>query len=120
MLPLSVRPDKLGEAVKGLNSLGFLGANVTVPYKEKVLLFLDELSDEAARIGAVNTIEVREGRLLGDNTDSPGFLGDLAELDFDPNDCRALILGSGGSARAVAYALASQGASIAICGQECR
>jgi shikimate dehydrogenase len=116
-LPLPVPPDHLAEAVKGLDSLGFLGANVTVPYKEQVIPFLDELSDEAARIGAVNTIKVQEGRLLGQNTDSRGFLNHLAELGFDPLGCQALILGSGGSARAVAYALASQRAAIRICGR---
>ena len=83
-LPLPVPPDHLAEAVKGLDSLGFLGANVTVPYKEQVIPFLDELSDEAARIGAVNTIKVKEGRLLGDNTDASGFLNHLAEIGFDP------------------------------------
>ncbi len=116
-VPLPVRPDNLHEAVKGLNSLGFLGVNVTVPYKERVLPFLDELSDEAAQIGAVNTIKIFEGRLFGDNTDSQGFLNHLFEIDFNPNRCRALVLGSGGSARSVAYALASQGASVSVCGR---
>src|SRR5512139_1960455 len=67
-LPLPVLPNNLGHAVKGLGSLGFLGVNVTVPYKEKVLPFLDGLSDVAESIGAVNTINVVRGRLLGDNT----------------------------------------------------
>jgi len=119
-VPLPVGLNSLGEAVKGLNSLGFLGANVTVPYKEEVLPFLDELSDEAARIRAVNTIEIQEGRLLGDNTDSQGFLNHLAEIGFHPNCCRALVLGSGGSARAVAYALASRGASVSVCGRNAK
>jgi shikimate dehydrogenase len=117
-LPLHVRPGNLGDAVRGLYSLGFLGVNVTVPHKEKVLPFLDGLSEEAKRIGAVNSISVVEGRFLGDNTDWSGFLRDLAEIGFDPTGSRALILGSGGSARAIAYALLSEGAAVTICGRD--
>ncbi len=117
-LPLHVQPGNLRDAVRGLCSLGFLGVNVTVPYKEKVLPFLDGLSNEAEGIGAVNTISVVEGRFLGDNTDWSGFLRDLAEIGFDPRGSKALILGSGGSARAIAYALLSEGASVTICGRD--
>ncbi len=117
-LPLHVHPDNLKDAVTGIRSLGFLGVNVTVPYKEKVLPFLDGLSDVAESIGAVNTINVVRGRLLGDNTDWAGFLHDLAEIPFDPRGSSALILGSGGSARAIAYALLSEGATVTICGRD--
>ena len=84
-LPLHVDPDNLKDAMKGVRSLGFSGINVTVPYKERVLPFLDEMSTEAERIGAVNTINVVQGRLLGYNTDCAGFLRDLAEIRFNPN-----------------------------------
>ena len=117
-LPLHVRPGNLRDALRGIYSLGFLGVNVTVPHKEKALPFLDGLSDEAKRIGAVNSISLVEGRFLGDNTDWSGFLRDLAEIRFDPRGPRALILGSGGSARAIAYGLLSEGATVTICGRD--
>lgn len=117
-LPLHVHPDNLKDAVNGIRSLGFLGVNVTAPFKEKALTFLDGLSDAAESIGAVNTINVVRGRLLGDNTDWAGFLLDLAEIPFDPRGSSALILGSGGSARAIAYALLSEGATVTICGRD--
>jgi len=116
-VPLPVEPARLKEAIKGLRGLGFRGANVTVPHKERVLPLLDEVSPEALQIGAVNTIVVRDGRLYGDNTDWSGFLDSLAGMDFDPAGCKALILGSGGSARAIAYALARSDARITICGR---
>jgi len=114
-LPLHVLPGNLRDALRGIHSLGFLGVNVTVPYKERVLPFLDGLSDQAKRIGAVNSISMVEGRFLGDNTDWSGFLRDLAELRFHPQGSRALILGSGGSARAIAYALLSERVTVTIC-----
>jgi shikimate dehydrogenase len=84
------------------------GLNVTIPHKPAVLLLLDQLTPTAAGIGAVNTI-YREGqRLLGDNTDAPGFLADLGRLGVtEPG--RALVLGAGGSARSVVFGLAAQG-----------
>ncbi len=113
-----VYPDHLEAAVKGVRSLGLSGVNVTVPYKERALAFVDEISAEAEQIGAVNTINVCGDRLVGSNTDWAGFLRHLAEINFNPNGCRALILGSGGSARAVAYALLSEGATVTICGRD--
>ena len=110
---LPVHPDRVGEAVAGLRALGFRGANVTVPHKQAVIPFLDELTPEARAIGAVNTIIVGEdGTLIGTNTDAAGFWQDLQELGAPLNATAAssaLILGAGGSARAVAYALASHG-----------
>jgi len=82
------------------------GLNVTVPYKETVIPYLDSLAPLAQRIGAVNTIIVTKDRkLVGYNTDTPGFLAHLAELKFDARDKRVTILGSGGSARAILAAL---------------
>lgn len=95
------------------------GLNVTIPHKQAVLPLLDELSPTARAIGAVNTLWMREGRLVGENTDAPGFLTDLyARL----GDCLAQkargqcawLLGAGGSARAVAFALASEGWRVVI------
>ncbi|MCA1959405.1 MAG: shikimate dehydrogenase [Desulfomonile sp.] len=116
-VPLPVAPAHLDEAITGLRGIGFRGANVTVPHKERVLPLLDDVSPEALQIGAVNTIVVRDGRLYGDNTDWSGFLDSLADMDFDPATCKALILGSGGSARAIAFALAQRDARITICGR---
>ena len=89
----------------------FLGANVTIPHKELVLPFLDGLDDTARGIGAVNTIIKEPGRLIGYNTDAPGFLRSLTEVGFDVQGKRAVILGAGGAARAVAWALLKAGVS---------
>lgn len=87
-----------------------LGANVTVPHKETILPLMDELDDLAYEIGAVNTIVNRDGRLMGYNTDAGGFLKALRkEGNFDPAGKRALIIGAGGVAHAVTFALARAG-----------
>ena len=103
-IPLPVPTDpapRIGEAVYGLRALGMKGANVTVPHKQAVIPFLDELSGAALAIGAVNTIIVQpDGRLLGDNTDAPGFIADLRDHGVEPQGKRVLVLGAGGSARA--------------------
>jgi shikimate dehydrogenase len=110
-MPFAVGPDKLGDAVRAIIPLGLCGLNVTVPHKEKVLAYLDELSEEARLIGAVNTIEVKEGKLIGHNTDGRGFLRALKEnAGFHPKGKKFLFLGSGGAARAVGFSLALAGA----------
>lgn len=89
------------------------GLNVTIPHKQNVIPLLDELTPTAQAIGAVNTISMRDGKLTGDNTDAPGFLADLQ--NFLTTEARgrggktALVLGAGGSARAVVYALTHDG-----------
>lgn len=88
------------------------GANVTVPLKTRVMDLMDDLTESAAQIGAVNTIINRNGRLLGDNTDAPGFTRDLVEQGFLTAAEKVLILGAGGAARAVAHALAEHRAEI--------
>lgn len=96
------------------------GLNVTIPHKQVVIDFLDELTPVARRIGAVNTIFLRDGRLVGDNTDAPGFLSDLQRFleGFDPTEGegprQALVLGAGGAARAVAYALVTSGWKVTL------
>lgn len=109
-LPLAVPPPRLAPAVAGLVALGFRGCNVTIPHKQAVLPLMHELSPAARAIGAVNTIIIEGEHLRGDNTDAPGFWADLLELGIAvevEQAGRALILGAGGSARAVCYALAS-------------
>lgn len=113
-VPLPVPPERLGEAVAGLQALSFVGANVTVPHKEAVIPYLDEVTPEAQAIGAVNTIVVREDKLIGYNTDWQGFLTALSEVGFNPQGKRAVVLGAGGAARAVVYALAQGGAQVTV------
>ena len=109
-LPLNVAEPRLDAALRGLQALGFTGANVTVPYKEAVIPFLDHLSEEARQIGAVNTIVVEDTRLSGHNTDAAGCLDALDQSGFDPAGRTALVLGNGGAARAVICALKQSGA----------
>lgn len=99
-------PGELEATIAGLREPRNLGANVTVPYKEAVLPLLDEVDDLAGLIGAVNTIVKRDNRLLGFNTDAYGFLEGLRqEGHFDPEGKRVVVLGAGGAARAVCFAL---------------
>lgn len=113
-VPLPARPERLGDALRGLVALGFRGANVTVPHKEAVLLHLDAVYPAARVIGAVNTLVVSDGRLTGFNTDWSGFLADLESyrLALYGRDC--LVLGAGGSARAVVYALLRRGCRVTV------
>jgi shikimate dehydrogenase len=102
-------PERIGEAVRGLRALGLRGANVTVPYKRAVLPHLDGLSETARRVGAVNTIVVEDGRLLGENTDAPGLVAHLREEGVQLAGRAALVLGAGGAARAAVVGLAEAG-----------
>jgi shikimate dehydrogenase len=109
-------PEKLRDMVDNLRKPQNLGANVTVPHKEAVLPLLDEVDDLASSIGAVNTIVKRDDRLLGFNTDAYGFIEALdKEGHFEPEGKRVVILGAGGVARAVGFALVQRKvASLAI------
>jgi len=113
-VPLPVPPERLGEAITGLRALGFVGANVTVPHKEAVMSYLDEVTPETQAIGAVNAIVVREDKLIGYNTDWQGFLTALSEGGFDPQGKRVVVLGAGGAARAVVYALAQARVQVTV------
>jgi shikimate dehydrogenase len=110
------QPDGLATRVIGLRAPSVLGANVTIPHKEAVMPMLDELDPLARRVGAVNTIVNREGRLFGYNTDVEGFLRALRDdAGFNPRDCHVVIAGAGGAARAVVVALIEAGAdSVAV------
>jgi len=107
-VPFEVHPDRLKKAVEGILPLGICGLNVTIPHKEAILPFLDQIDEEAKQIGAVNTIEVASGRLIGHNTDGRGFLESLREKNIDLPGRRVILLGAGGAAKAVAAALAEQ------------
>ncbi len=103
-------PDELEARIADLRWPEYRGANVTVPYKEEVLALLDQVDPEAAQIGAVNVIVNQAGKLHGYNSDAPGFIRALRDdAGFDPRGCRVLLLGAGGSARAIAYALTRTG-----------
>ncbi|WP_338665682.1 shikimate dehydrogenase [Pararoseomonas sp. SCSIO 73927] len=111
-VPLPVEPDRFGAAVRALASLGFRGANVTIPHKEAALAACDVVEEEARRIGAVNTLVFRDdGRVEGWNTDGWGFLQSLWEgaPGFTLGSGPAVVLGAGGGARAVAHALLGAG-----------
>ena len=109
-------PDQLQDVVNDLRKPRNIGANVTVPYKEAVLPLLDRVDDLTAPVGAVNTIVKKGEELVGYNTDVYGFVEALhREKHFDPAGKRAVILGAGGAARAVGFALVQNGAgSLAI------
>jgi len=111
-LPLPVHPLHLATALGGMASMGFAGANVTMPHKAAVAGLVDELSDDARRLRAVNTIVCDGERLRGANTDTPGFERFLRlDVGFDPSGRDVLIFGAGGAGRACALALAREGAS---------
>ncbi|MGE5676270.1 MAG: shikimate dehydrogenase [Mycobacterium leprae] len=105
----SVEPDRLKEALDGVRALGFLGLNVTIPHKEAVIPYLDEVAPMALQIGAVNTIVNRGGRLMGYNTDGWGFIASLEEAGVRVTGRSAVVLGAGGAARAIAFYLAKAG-----------
>jgi shikimate dehydrogenase len=111
-VPFPVEPDNLGEAVAALRALRIRGVNVTIPHKEKILRYLDELDSKARMIGAVNTVLNEGGRLIGYNTDETGLIKSLAhDLGFHPQGRRILMLGAGGAGRAALVALAARGAA---------
>lgn len=93
----------------GVRRLGFVGVNVTFPYKEAVIPLLDELSPDARTIGAVNTVVVRDGRLVGYNTDSSGFARAIGDLVAGSKHGAVALIGAGGVGKAIAFALASLG-----------
>ncbi|MEW6610705.1 MAG: shikimate dehydrogenase [Patescibacteria group bacterium] len=101
-------------AVQGIRALGLRGVNVTVPHKQTVILFLDEVDGEARAIGAVNTIINEQGRLKGYNTDVIGFITALNKVVHEVKGKRVVVLGSGGAARAVVYGLVKEGAHVTV------
>ncbi len=105
-VPLRTLPEEVGHTVKSLGEKGFNGANVTVPYKQTVMTFLDEIADDAIAAQAVNTIQVRfDGKLIGYNTDVRGFLDAMSLAGVDMTGKKVLLIGTGGAARGILVAL---------------
>jgi len=104
-----VHPDKLGDAVRGARAMGWLGFNCSMPHKVKVIDHLDGLGQSAAVMGAVNCAVMRDGKLIGENTDGKGFLQSLRQV-VDPEGKSIVMFGAGGAARAIAVELAFAGA----------
>ena len=96
-------------ALEGLANEGYVGANVTIPHKENAFAAMDDLSPQAAKLGAVNVIAFKDGRMIGHNTDGAGFIASLDAYGTRWRDTPALVLGAGGAARAIIAALAGAG-----------
>ena len=107
LVPIGVPPEGLAAAVSGLRAQQALGASVTIPHKLAVVALCDEISDAAITIGAVNCLHIDGARLIGHNTDEGGFIDGLHAAGFAPRQPRVIVLGAGGAARAVAYAMRS-------------
>lgn len=110
-MAMPVKPEDLKEAVAGVRALGFKGINVTIPHKQAIMEFLDEIHDDARIIGAVNTVVNEDGRLIGYNTDIDGFINALKATGFDCKDKKVVMLGAGGAARAVIWGFIKEGIS---------
>jgi shikimate dehydrogenase len=105
-------PSELATVVGAMRSGDCLGASVTIPHKQAVIALMDEVTPGAMEVGAVNCIVVRDGSLIGHNTDGSGFVAALRErANFDATEKRALLIGAGGAARALAHALIGRGVS---------
>lgn len=113
-VPFEVPPERLPDAMRAIRALGILGVNLTVPLKELAVPLVDEVEPGAALIGSVNTVVNERGRLRGLSTDGPGFLWDLERKHIEPDGWTVLMWGAGGSAKAVAFALAGRGCRIII------
>jgi shikimate dehydrogenase len=111
-VPVPTPPETLGDALRGLVATGFAGANVTIPHKETVIPFCDEVDEMAARAGSVNTLVIQDGRVLGSSTDGQAVVSQL-----EPDGLRALVLGTGGASKAVAAALRAAGADVLVRGR---
>lgn len=110
-LPITVPEEKLDSAVDVFRSC-FSGFNVTIPYKEKIIPYLDEVDDAVRACGAVNTVQIREGRMIGHITDGLGMLRAIEERDVATECADVLILGGGGAARVTGYEFLSRGGNV--------
>lgn len=113
-LTLEVAPANLGDAIRGMRAMGFKGANFTIPHKVAVIEYLDDLSEAAELMGAVNCVNRLDDKLIGENTDGKGFVQSLREMT-EPEGKNIVVLGAGGAARAIAVELGlARAAAISI------
>ena len=111
-IPIDVAPENLETVLKTMPQMGFVGANVTIPHKERIMDIADQVTDRATLIGAANTlIFLEDGKILADNTDGYGFIQNLRQgaPEWDPAAGPAVVLGAGGAARAVIASLLDVG-----------
>jgi len=113
-LAFDVLPNRLKTAIKGMKALDIRGINVTMPYKQRILKFIDELDPLAEKIGAVNTIKNEDSILIGRNTDATGGKNAILNAGFELSGKNILILGGGGAARALSFVLADEVNKIVI------
>jgi shikimate dehydrogenase len=113
-LAFKVKSAEVGNAISGMRAFNIQGLNVTMPHKETVIKHLDEIDPTARFLNAVNTIQNKNGKLLGFNTDGVGALKALRANQVDPKDKKVLLLGAGGAARAVAYSLSQEVGELVI------
>lgn len=109
-ITMEVSPDGLADAVRGVKAIGFQGFNCTIPHKVAVIEHLDGLGESASVMGAVNCVVIRDGKLIGENTDGKGFVESLRTLT-DPTGQSVVIFGAGGAARAISVEVALAGAT---------
>jgi len=108
-----IEPENIGEATNSIRTMGIKGINITIPHKQTIIPFLDEVSPDATLTGAVNTVKNENGRLSGFNTDVGGFLRAIREdLDFTPEGKTLFLIGAGGAARAVLSAFCMNGGAV--------
>ena len=107
-LAFKVKPAEVGNAISGMRALTIHGLNVTMPHKNAVIKYLDDVDPAATAIASVNTILNKDGRLLGFNTDGVGALNALEQNGVEPRGKKVLLLGAGGSAKAIAYTLSQE------------
>ncbi|WP_425060703.1 Shikimate dehydrogenase (NADP(+)) [Sporomusa carbonis] len=115
-LPLPTPPELLSQAVAGLKALGFAGVNVTIPHKVAIMEYLDEIDASARLVGAVNTVVIKDGRLIGYNTDAGGYISSLTAAGVAIAGKHAVILGAGGAARAVVAGFVGNGIASVVIG----
>ena len=109
-----VEPHMLKYTVEGLKALKIQGCNITLPYKEKIMDYIDEIDEEARIIGAVNTIKLERGKIKGYNTDGRGFITSLKKHVPHMGGKKMAVIGAGGAAKAIIYALLKENASVVV------
>ncbi len=109
-LTIEVRPEDLKDALRSVTALNMRGIHLTIPHKVEALKYLDHVAEDAAIMGAVNTVYVKDGKLYGENTDGKGFIKSLVNADVGIQGKKITMLGAGGAARAIAVELANAGA----------